>query len=215
MRTIMELLVILVVCSAMAGAQIARVQMDEARKAAVTFLPAFKDLVTEKNYKAMGFDSPKEAAEVKLGVPLRVVMVELARLQRYQVGDDPVQLMTPLDQVLYPVTVNDQTRSSVIISKAKEGWEVTEIGNSDLAKGLARLRKGNSDSTRTPLESYYVVRIPALNLEFLGYGVDRTTMLIPLFDESTYGFRSGIAMPAAKVFEAVLPEARRHDGLPR
>jgi hypothetical protein len=215
MRAITEVLLVVMTCTAVAMAQVVQINMDEVQKVSVTFLPAFRALITDKNYRAMGFESPAEAGEVKLGVPLRVFMVELSRLQRFHAGDNPDGLMTPLDRVIYPVAVNDQTRSSMVISKGKEGWELAELGSSEPVKSLTRLRRGNADSTGLPLGSFFAVMIPALNLEFLGYNVNTTTMLIPLFDDATYGFRSGFPVPAAKVFDAVLPAAKGHNGLPR
>jgi hypothetical protein len=39
-------------------------------------------------------------------------------------------------------------------------------------------------------------------------------MLVPVQDDPTYKFETGVAMPAEQVFEIVLPAAKAHDGSP-
>lgn len=220
MRLLVELALVLIGTAAaaqpirMQSPQRMQLPLGEIEKVARGTLPAFGELVTDRNCKAMGFDSPRQAKEVRLGIPLRIFMVELASLKKYRPGDEPDALVRPLDQVLYPVLVGDQTRSSMVISRIDEVWQPTEIGAASVIKVLDQLRKRSSDSTKLSLESYFVVRIPALNLEFLGYRIDNTMMLTPLIDEPAYGFARGRPLPAARVFEALLPDAERHDGLP-
>lgn len=215
MRTYMIALTAVILMASMAGTQERALPLDDIHRVALDALKAFSQLVTDQNYKAMGFESPGEVRDVKLGEPLRVFMVGLSQLQKYQPGEDPSRLVTPLDQMIYPVAVGDRVRSSIIIAKMGEGWQAIEFGSAAIVTKLSELRKSSSDSTRLLPAAYFIVRIQALNLEFLGHRMDNAMMLTPLFDDAFYGFKAGATMPASTVFEMVLPEAKKHDGLPR
>jgi len=215
MRFIVTLVAAAFVVISQANSQQLRLLDEEAQKAASGALATFGQLVTEDNYRAMGFDSLGEVGVARLGEPLRVFMVRLDHLQKYEPGSDPNKILSGGDQVIYPVTVGEQVRSSVTVHKVKGTWKAFDFGSPTLVKMLAKVRTYSADSTKLAISSYFVVRVSALNLHFIGHRADGVLMLTPLFDHPGYRFKARVTMPADKVFEALLPVAREHDGLPR
>jgi hypothetical protein len=59
------------------------------------------------------------------------------------------------------------------------------------------------------------VRIPALNLTFIGYTDDGKLMLDSVGEVNAYGIRPGSTLPATEIFERLRAFAQRHDELPR
>ena len=215
MRTLITLLATVFIMFSQANAQEEPLPLEEIQIVASEALVTFNELVTEENYTVMGFESLSEVGAASLGEHLRVFMVRLDQLQKYQPGSDPNEILSGGDLVIYPVTVEEQVRSSIVVEKVKERWNATSFGGSNQVEMLTKVRKADSDSTELPISSYFVVRVPSLNLYFIAHRADKVLMLTPLLDDPSYGFKAGFTMPADKVFEAILPAANRHDGLPR
>lgn len=215
MRTLITLLATVFIMFSQANAQEKPLPLEEIQKVASEALVTFNELVTKENYTVMGFESLSEVGAASLGEHLRVFMVRLDQLQKYQPGSDPNKILSGGDLVIYPVTVEEQVRSSIVVEKVKERWNATSFGGSNQVKMLTKVRKADSDSTELPISSYFVVQVPSLNLYFIAHQADEVLMLTPLLDDPSYGFEAGFTMPADKVFEAILPAAKRHDGLPR
>ncbi len=214
MRPTIGILAAILLVASLGGAQEEFAVSKETREVATKAMATFSELITEKNFARMGFDSPGEIREAALGVPMRVFMVRLDRLQEYEPGRPPDPLLTSIDVVIYPVTVKEQTRSSVTIGKIDERWVAMSYGSPNLTGMLTRTRQANADASKLDASAYFVVRIPALNLYFIAHHDREVLILTPVLNDPDYGFEAGTAMPATKVFEAVLPAAKKHDGLP-
>ncbi len=193
-----------------------RIPVKEIQNKASESLSVFNKLVTKReNYREMGFESPKELEKLRLGVPLQLFTVRLDKLKEYQKGSDPAKIIGGGNHVIYPVSVNNQVRSSITLAEVEGGWEAVSFGNPALVKLLEETRMKSTGTTRLPLSSYFVVRVPALNFYFLGYRLNNGLMLTPLLDDPRYHFKKGVSLPADEVFTALLPAAKEHDGLPR
>ena len=212
MRLLIALLLPLLVMIAQANAQS---DNKESQKVAFESIMTFRKLVNEQNYKAMGFESLDEVSTAALGEPIRVFLVRLDQLREYQPGSDPNKLLIDSDKVIYPVTVKEQVRSSIVVEKVNETWKTTNFGGPNLIKILANIRKNTSDSSGLPISSYFAVQVPSLNLYFVGHRTDNELMLTPLLDDPSFEFKAGRTTPAKDVFSAILPSAKEHSGLPR
>lgn len=214
MRTLTTLLAITFIMFSQANAQEKPLPLRKIQKVASEALVTLSELVTKENCKAMGFKSLSEARTAKLGEHLQVFIVRLDQLQKYKPGSDPDKILSGGDRVIYPVTVEEQVRSSIVVEKVKEHWNATSFGGSNQIKMLTKMRKACSDSTSLPISSYFTVQVLALNLYFIAHRTNDVLMLTPLLDDPSYGFKAGKTMLADEVFGAILPAAKRHDGLP-
>lgn len=201
--------------SAQEGRRFAQLPDKNLTKVGSEALRVFSDMITEQNYKAMGFESRDEVSAASLGDPMRVFMVRLDHLQNYQVGSDPAILLGAGDQIIYPIMVDGQVRSSIVVEKVNEQWSATSFGSPNFVKMIAKVRKANADSTQVQISSYFIVEVAALNLYFLARKTDNELVFIPLLDDPNYEFKAGSVMSAKRAFEVILPAANAHDGLPR
>ena len=189
-------------------------QTEEIQVVAVKSLETFSKLVTKDNYKQMGFESPEEVRMAKLGQPLRDFMVRLDQLKEYQPGSDPNALLSGGNQAMYPLFIKKKVRSSITIGERSGKWKAVSFGGANFIKLLNNILTKSVEATGLSLSSYFIVRVPALNLSFLGYRIDNKLMLVPLLDEPQFNFKAGVSMPADTVFKTILPAAREHNGLP-
>ena len=188
--------------------------LEKIQPVAKEALASLGQLVSEKNFRGMGFESLAEVKSATLGEPLRVFMVRLDQLQKYEPGSDPNKLLSGGDRLIYPVMVGNQVRSSVSVSMVKDSWRAAGVGSPNLAKLLTRGVQNSAESAKMPVSSFFAVQIPALNLYFIAHRADQGLMLAPVLDDPVYGFKAGVALPADKVFETILPAAKKHNGLP-
>jgi len=216
MKTLILFLAVAFLSFPSANAQtLTRLESTAIEPAAAKSLSIFVGLVNSKNFKQMGFESVEEVRSAALEVPLKEYMVPLDRLQKFESSTDPRTLLNDTGQVTYPLKVGEQVRSSLTLANVKGEWKPVAFGDANLNKLYARIRDENSRTAGLQKSDYFIVRIPALNLFFLGYEREDRLMLVPILDDSAYGFRAGESIPARDVFVAVREAARQHDGLPR
>ena len=178
-------------------------------------LAIFGGLVNSKNFRQMGFESVEEVKSAALEVPLKEYIVLLDPLRKYEPSTDPRTLLSDTGQVTYPVGVGGRVRSSLTLSNVKGEWKPVSFGDANLHKLFAKIRDENARTAGLQKTDYFIVRIPALNLVFLGYEKEDRLVFVPILDNSAYGFRAGGSIQARGAFLAVREAARQHDGLPR
>ena len=124
-RYILALFMVLSFAS-FAGADGPEPQVLEAAKSG---LKQFRMLVTEKNYKDLGFENPQEPLKTVIGEPVREFMVRLDDLKEFKAGDDPARLVKGGDEYICPVTVEGGVRASVIVAKSGDAWKAVSFGS--------------------------------------------------------------------------------------
>lgn len=189
--------------------------LAETQGAASQALAAFRKVVNEENFRALGFRSVGEASSASLGTPMRVYTIPLDRLKEYQPGTNPNDLLDDIGQVIYPVMKEGEVRSALFVERTKNGWKGTGYGSPTLAKLLDTARRKDSTASGVPLDSYFIVQIPALNLYFVAHRKNQNLLLTAVADDPTVSIRAGTVMQAGEVLEALLPAAKAHDGTPR
>jgi hypothetical protein len=186
----------------------------DAQTAATRAIDPLRKLVTADNARDMGFENPAEAAAAALGQPIRVQMVRLDALKNYVAGADPGGLLMAADRILYPVTVKDQVKSSIIVEGSGNQWKATSFGGPHLAGQIARVRADVTGRLKPAADSVSVVHVAALNLYFLSYRIEGRLMLTPLENHPHYQLEAGSSLPADQVFASLAPIARNYNGLP-
>ena len=175
-------------------------------------LVAFKALVTAKqNYKEMGFESMAELDRMSPGIPMQVFMVPLDRLQGYQGGMAPEPLLVDTKHALYPILVDAQARSSIMMSEVQGSWKAVSFGSPKMIRMLSAARASVASGAGIPLSSIFLIEIPALNLYLLGYQAAGVTMAAGVKEDGS----ATPIRPVSAVFADLVPYAKAHDGLPR
>jgi hypothetical protein len=186
----------------------------EVLQVATKSLDTFRVIVTEQNFKEMGFATAAEIKSATPGEPMPVYMVQLGDLRAYKSGDDPTRLLKNVDRAIVPISVNDQVRSSVTVEKGKEGWKSTGFGAPKLTRLLAKARQESSAATGAPIDSYFAVHVAALNRYFMGHQAGNRLRLTPIDDDTVAKLTAGKTLPAEEVFAALVPVARQYNDLP-
>lgn len=198
---------------------------DDIDEVAAAALETFGMLVTEQNCEGLGFSSPDEVQVATLGEPVRVFRIRLDDLQECEERTSFLyeelatetfldELLSGGDQYIYPVMVEGEVRSSLVVEWVNEKWEATQFGGSNLVRVLDGVRQESSEYTGLPASAYYLVRVPALNLYFLTNQADEVLFFTPLFDDPDLKFEAGVAMTAVEVLAIIVPLAQEHEDLP-
>lgn len=187
---------------------------SDAQSAAARGLETFRKLVTNDNFKELGFESKDEVASAALGEPKRVYSVGLEQLRQYQPGGDASRTITDANRVMYPVSARDQVRAAISVELKDGKWRATDFGSSGLAKQIAQASKSISASSQRPEDAPIIVHVQPFNLYFLGQRSDNRLMLTPLGDYSSMNLKTGATTTADEVFAALQPLAREYNGLP-
>lgn len=175
-------------------------------EAARKSLEAFRALVTADDFKALGFESLDEVAKAQLGPSLKVSTVPLDRLQKFQPGVNPEELLVDANRVIYPVTVNEEVRTSLEVGQVGGLWQGSSFGSPEFIRPLAKLRHSDAD---------FVLWVPALNVYFMASRTEGGGLaLTPAFDYPDMKFTAGRTLQAASAFAALVPAAQGHNGLP-
>ena len=203
---ITSVLILEVACAGKTGVS-APPPVGDAQQAASNALITLQKLVTEQNYKALGFSSLEEVKSAELAAPLPMYNIGLDRLKNYQASHDANVLLTASSETIYPVTAGGHVRSSVSVVKKENGYTTASFGNAEIVKGLSRYRNENRPNA-------FAVRIPALGLYFLGNRIENRLMLTPVAEDTRLPFRIGEAVPVEEVLKAIILLAQTYNGLP-
>lgn len=187
------------------------IMVEQSDKLAQAGLSTFQDLVKQqKNYREMGFESVRDLDRITLGEPMRVFMVRLDELGKYEKSKDPNKLLHEAKRIYYPVQVDDKVRSSLTVSATAKGLAVSSFGSPNKIKLVARARENSIDATRLTAAQYFLVEVPGLKLVFVGYRVDSTLMLVPILDNSGFEFKARVAIEARDAFLRMVPAVPSH-----
>ena len=174
-----------------APSEAAKFGLEELRK--VGLLP---DNDREIYAEALGFHTSSETVVAELGVGLRTYDVSLKQLEKFQAEDDPAALLLDIHEIIFPLLVEGQPRSSLTIAESEQGkgWRVLKKGRSTLIRLIERYRTSNEDN---------LVLISSLGLRFLGRRcqVDQNELvLIPLADQPLFHILAGQPVLARDLF---------------
>ena len=176
--------------------------VDEATRAG---LAAFKELTQGDNARSLGL-TPGEGANATLGQQYEVFTVGLDQLRAYRPGVAAASLLNASPNVVIPILVNGQVRSSMTITRTEQGYVASEIGGAGLMQATARAAE------RTPGD--FLVRVPALGLQFVGHREGDRVMLSLTTPDPRLKLQPGAPMPADQVLQQLVPIAQAYNGEP-
>jgi hypothetical protein len=182
--------------------------VPEAGKAASDAIGVLQKLVTEQNFKSMGFDSLDEVKSAQLGQPMSVSVIGLDKLKSASAGAEASSLLTPSPETIYPVTVGGAVRSSITIIHKPEGYAPASFGNAEIVKSLSRLRQSETG------QNEFVLRIPAFNMYFLARRVENQVVAVPIVDDPRLKIKAGEQVPLTRLLEGLRVLANEYNGLP-
>jgi hypothetical protein len=163
----------------------------------------------------VGLGSPGEARRATLSTdPIPVVTIRLDTLKKYDNKQGLSQLDTSPTQVIYPVKVDANVKSSVTVTDVGGDWQPSGYGNVELAKRLTSIRAGEARRANVPESSFFMYSLPALGIDLLAHKEGAETKLTPIDDDPRFGFKAGQTLPADEALRRILPVAHSYNGLP-
>ncbi|MBK9576252.1 MAG: hypothetical protein IPO40_04175 [Fibrobacteres bacterium] len=155
-----------------------------------------------------------EHGQAVAGQPMKEYMVRLDALKEFSQDTDADDLLVETGNVHIPVLAGGSPKATVCMAKGANGWELVSLGE----KRKANLREGAVGLSKRRMlkkqEDHFLVRIPAMNLEFVGTYQHRQLMLSPIADDAQSGLKAGDIIEAGEVFLKLVPLAKKHEGLP-
>lgn len=177
-----------------------------AERAAREAVGTFAQLVTPKNAREMGFESPEEVRTATVGAPLPEYIVQLDELRRYDAGTSPGRLLHESGLFLFPVLVGTNVRSSLTIQHERGAFRAVAFGAPAFMQRTSRALDGRPGSV--------LVRVPSLNVFFVAFSEGDRLLFASVLDDTRFGLKSGEPVPAEKALERLVPAAKEHTGLP-
>ena len=191
-------------------------KLEELHKAAVKGRDQYQMMVTKHNFRALGLNRAADAAKTTLGTPSKDYLVRLDQLKEYKQGDDPEKLLTDTGIVHYPIVLDNKIRSTVTMARQNGQWKAVSIGEAVRAKKRNVALRESAKALHVRAENYFIVRVPALNLEFEAVTDPAGQLqLTPILDFPEWDLRAGTPQPASTVFLKLVPAAKGDKGLPR
>ena len=179
-------------------------KVEEAANKAITIL---QKMVTDQNFRALGFESLDQVKQAQLGAPLQMFDIGLDKLKGYRAGTNADTLLTQSSKTVYPITVNGEVKSSVMINHNESGYQPSNFGNADIIKSLSRYRRADSGND-------FIVRVPAFGIYYLGRHVENRLLLVPIISDPRLKVKTGEPVPAETVIEQLVPLANAYNELP-
>ena len=192
---------------AQASFAIADADRPRIQAAAVKALQGYATGLAPETLRKIGFQSAAELRRATLGQPLLAHEVDLPALRGYTGQGDPTRLLQPLDQVLYPVLVNQQVRALLTLEKNNARWTAVSFGDLAMAQLWVHARETSARASHVDPAQYFAVSIPDLHQYLVGYQAQGKLVLAPVLDTHRLEFRAGTNLEAARVLRALAPAA--------
>jgi hypothetical protein len=185
----------------------------DSRPAAAAGLDTLRALAKE-HYAILGFSEAGQAATATLGEPLVEFLVRLDSLRAYTSTTNPASLLSGGDKVMYPVTSGAETRSSIEVDRVRGAWRPVSYGGQNLAAAVVKQRDALAAAENRAPADYFLVRVPALGLVFIGVNNAGVLTLTPLADDPQGRWKAGAPLPAATIFGLLVTDAQAAKDLP-
>lgn len=177
-------------------------------------LLGFSNMIDNRNFKRFGFDNPNQIKQATLGYPIRRFGVRLMELRQYKSSTPGQKLLHDTHEILFPVEVQKETRSSLTIVGAGTNWEPAVFGGANYVRLISAARAKLAAKESQPLEAYIEVVILPLHVTFLGRESEGRLMLTPVISNPRYGLETGRPVNAEAAFTQLVPFAQKHKDLP-
>jgi hypothetical protein len=177
-----------------------------ARDAGTAALAALPETIRPEEAQELGF-APEQVAKASLGTPFCVFMIRLDDLARYT-PDRSIKDMLVDRMLLFPLEADGAARSSMFVEPLRGVWQATMFGGAANIAVFSQARAELAAQRQRPLEDFFLVDVPALDLSFVGV---ETNGALEFIGPGPNGDANGPSKPrsASAVLAELRPLARR------
>jgi hypothetical protein len=101
----------------------------------------------------------------------------------------------------------------MVMGKVGGAWSARSFAGPAHVQAVENVRAQLANAG-VPIGSTMLLRVPALNIELVAHRDATGLKLTPVTDLAAAGLAAGQTLPAARVFEQLVPLALRHNGMP-
>ncbi len=170
----------------------------------------FKCAINAQNFKYYSLSSEYALDDVKVGKAIIHYAVGLDLLKKYDTFIDPNDLIKNMEYVTVPLTnaKDNKLEAFVLLSKKEDKYYASGIGDAPYSEAFMSL------ATRVKIgKKMRLIRVPALNIAYIGVEVENTLNLIKITDK---GQKELTPRPAYEVFAELAKQVSEFDeDLPR
>lgn len=187
-------------------------ETDQLESAAQQGISRFQELAGGDRYQKVGLASAEEAHQVALGQPIRVYQLGVAELRNYRGGNAIPLLSRMAEEVVYPLEVGSEAKSSESLRWTGSQWVIFGYGGANWIRYIDPLRQDTAHRQNLDLGELFVVKVRGLGLEFLGYQTGSSQlMLIAETDFPQVNLNAGQAVVAEQLFQKLAPMAQAYN----
>jgi len=148
--------------------------------------------------------SEEDAAKTTRGTKLKVYILGLDKLKAFTSGDNAKKVLVDTKETVYPLYVGNTLKTSISIRKGSGGWKDASMGGTEIHM-VEPVRNTHSKANNISVKSYFIVRVPAMYLSFLGYDKGNDLFLIPTHKHPDVKLEVGKSLPADDVYAKIKP----------
>jgi len=154
----------------------------------------------------------EEAAKTTRGTKLKVYVLGLDKLKAFKSGDNAKKVLVDTKETVYPLYVGNTLKTSISIRKGDGGWKDASMGGAEI-HSLEPVRTAHSKANNISVKSYFIVRVPAMYLSFLGYDKGSDLYLVPTHKHPDLDFAIGKSLPADDVYTKIKPLVAKYQSV--
>jgi len=175
----------------------------EAKTAAEEALDAYKILAIT-DFEDHGFSSESQLQSASLGEGISIHYMHIPHLTLHILDNDPGELIEDGDEYMFEILANGAVKASITVHNVNGTWEVTEMGNSDVAKAISEAKNKHMAANELEHDAYRVIRIPGMYHYWVSYKEKSKNHFIHVYDRPEHGHAKHSVQSAKEVISDII-----------
>jgi hypothetical protein len=155
-----------------------------------------------------GFRSPEDLDRARTGPSIPMYVVDTDPLGRYDGVSSADALLRPVPLTTQLVYVDGRVGSALVLRDDQGTWKPMRVGGANRAKLIDRVGAELARSYGVAPGALFLVDLPSLGVELLGYRTKGSTMLVALADVPELGLRGAQPVNAPALLASLAPFAK-------
>lgn len=177
-------------------------------------LEAFGQILSNQNADLLGVNPSVDISQAQIDDPLVDFTIGLEQLRNYRSGVAPLQMLGATRSISYPLLTGGGYVTSVSLVELDGRWVSASFGSPVSTKAILATRNQIGRDGNAPIPEMFQIRVPALNLVFVGFVQGGALSMAPIFDLPNLGLTASRAYPADTVLRSLVPLAQAYNGDP-